>query len=379
MSIFNPPTVPKHHGTLFHILANFQAESEDLIICSTSARRVVEVSWPISRNRARIFPGGIREFLRSRGLHWPCFCVFLADDNKSVLCRIIEVAEGQFEACCSESISGINCGFFINLNLKYESATRVSDYDGLPTLASMKAPCKETLLATFFLPGLKDDTFGGHFEGYFGEHCTWFPGVEQLSSLPQVKRKASGLLDMNREEFFRAPAPPIPQAPVPHRPQARSYPYNPLAGRTYLWSPSPPPSTNMSTKSTSALGLPTGASFRRPAFPSSTSSTPRSHPSAFGSMAGIRRFSDPNWGRTSASASASGAGSSSGSCSLNVSAFKPTTKERELLGRLEKGEGLVPYERDQVLARCVDCGETFLKSAYDNHKQAQCKIIVLSD
>lgn len=90
----------------------------------------------------------IKEWLRTRGLHWPCFCSLTFGGSKST--RIVESLNGRIYAFCNNrsSVCGFRSRFLIfrfldglyllffsvDLSHIYDTALFESEYDHLPTL-----------------------------------------------------------------------------------------------------------------------------------------------------------------------------------------------------------------------------------------------------
>lgn len=161
----------------FNECVAFQEGSTELVVYSPLVRQITTIAWPLHQGK-RIVPTGIKSWLRTRGLHWSCFCP-LVSGKSTLSTRIVGSFEGgEVLVFCNAYPS--NCGFFLNLNTIHHGAALEADYD-LPTLASGRRPPMIELQMTFNLNSVGDAELGPYFEGYCGEHSSDYPDVEQLS------------------------------------------------------------------------------------------------------------------------------------------------------------------------------------------------------
>jgi hypothetical protein len=158
----------------------------------------------------RILPHRIKEWLRNRGLHWPCFCSLTFGGSSSS--RIVEALSGSVCAFCNSYSSG--CGFrstsrfedgyslhcvlniffsqldsnlsnchvrvrvrtsptsmhvptslFFELQLIFSSAT------GAPDMASLRTEFRS----------IESTEHGPYYRGYCGEHESEYQGTTQLA------------------------------------------------------------------------------------------------------------------------------------------------------------------------------------------------------
>ncbi|KDR78506.1 hypothetical protein GALMADRAFT_209000 [Galerina marginata CBS 339.88] len=134
-----------------------QLASTELFVYSPTAGQCTVIAWPTYQRRA-IQPDGIKKWLRSRMLHWSCFCSLITSTSTST--RIVEALNGDIFVFCHEYPSV--CGFSLNLSEVFKTAQLFSEYDHLPTIDAAVAR-------------------GPYFEGYCGEHQLDHPGITQLS------------------------------------------------------------------------------------------------------------------------------------------------------------------------------------------------------
>ncbi|KAF8997021.1 hypothetical protein BDQ17DRAFT_1429369 [Cyathus striatus] len=153
-----------------------QKFSSNLVLWCVLAKQLVTVAYPTYMGN-RIAPANIRQWLRDRLLHWPCFCALAAEDGVSCSCRLVNAMDGNVYAFCQNSPS--TCNFFLDISKIYHSATIESDYANLPT-KSRKSPNTSTLLTTFLLASW-DNQGPPYFKDYCGEHASDFGGAIQSS------------------------------------------------------------------------------------------------------------------------------------------------------------------------------------------------------
>ncbi|KAG6847940.1 hypothetical protein H0H93_004721, partial [Arthromyces matolae] len=327
------------------------------------------------RNGSLILPTGIREYLRTRGVHWPCFCALLLGNGATCSSRIVHSRDtGEVFAFCGRKSSGFDCGFFMNLSKTFHTVTLLSGYNNYPTLASQRAPDMELLACVHRLETATDDEIGEYFEGYLGEHITTFPGVEQLAgeqvshTPPNFKRRglsANTLLALltpdpvaeERREARRRQAldrnympyvPPIvAKSPAATRIRRRQNPL-PLLGV-----PIPAPSL-----SSAPIPAPSLSSVPIPAPPLSSV-----HPSTSTSASSMH---PPTPSSASSEASPTSKGKSK--------ARDPHEGEDDILRRLRSGEGV----RLDDFERCPVCNKIFLRSTFKAH-QGYCIDLTLLD
>ncbi|KAJ7814839.1 hypothetical protein B0H14DRAFT_2603878 [Mycena olivaceomarginata] len=161
-------------------LVEHQKSSTELVVYSRLAEKAVTVSWP-QHNGNKIQPHGLKLYLRARGLFLECFCGFQSDRLHPKSCQIVvsSVTEDIFGFCHHDSP---RCAFKINLTSVYKTCLLKSSYPHLPTLQSGGAPDMETLLVAFNLRRFPRQDIAPHFEGYLGEHTSFYPAeTRQLS------------------------------------------------------------------------------------------------------------------------------------------------------------------------------------------------------
>ncbi|KAF8064388.1 hypothetical protein FPV67DRAFT_1782659 [Lyophyllum atratum] len=264
---------------VFNASIQFQASSKDLVIYSVSAGRVVTIAWPVHSGITRIQPGGIRPWLLSRDLHWPCFCAMLLPPGESCSSKIVESkTTGLFHAYCGGT-QGKNCGFYVNLNEKHDSATLVSEYRELRTAASGKLPPMDTILQAFLLPGMPDTEVGEYFQGFCGEHRSQYPGTQQScldSDARAPRRTPINVITLAEATAVMAQGPYY--AP-PHLMRKPMVVLRPRLASSYVKRRDPPASDAPSAAATrprkrQSLPIPKAARVYSPAAPkASTSST----------------------------------------------------------------------------------------------------------
>ncbi|KAJ7800658.1 hypothetical protein B0H14DRAFT_2616012 [Mycena olivaceomarginata] len=161
-------------------LVEHQKSSTGLVVYSRLAEKAVTVSWP-QHNGNKIQPHGLKLYLRARGLFLECFCGFQSDRLHPKSCQIVvsSVTEDIFGFCHHNSP---RCAFKINLTSIYKTCLLKLSYPHLPTLQSGGAPDMETLLVAFNLRRFPRQDIAPHFEGYLGEHTSFYPAeTRQLS------------------------------------------------------------------------------------------------------------------------------------------------------------------------------------------------------
>ena len=116
--------IPDFLATPYDACNHFQSRSTELVVFSPSVGEYVTIAWYVvsfklpdnlhlfdgrpTHHGRRIFPHGIKEWLRNRGLHWSCFCSLTSGAaNKST--RIVESITGSIFAYCNSPYSV--CGF----------------------------------------------------------------------------------------------------------------------------------------------------------------------------------------------------------------------------------------------------------------------------
>ncbi|KAF9521589.1 hypothetical protein CPB83DRAFT_841147 [Crepidotus variabilis] len=81
----------------------YTSGSTEVIIFSPTVGEFVTIAWPYNSG-VKIGPHRLKYWLRSRGLHWPCFCGMLTDTSTSS--RIIDTLGGDV-AFWDVSIAGV--------------------------------------------------------------------------------------------------------------------------------------------------------------------------------------------------------------------------------------------------------------------------------
>ncbi|KAJ8468565.1 hypothetical protein ONZ45_g17201 [Pleurotus djamor] len=170
--------------SLFLPSVRSQRRSSEIVIFSPELGTVCEIAYPFWRTRTgplRINANGLRDYLRRRNVYWACFCSLIQEDPVS--CRIVEAETTRITyAFCHYDPP--RCGFYMNLDLKYQLAIRESSYDRIATqspggepLAAPAAMAEMVIAHRLLHPA--DSEGPAYFQDYLGTF-----GRLQLSSSP---------------------------------------------------------------------------------------------------------------------------------------------------------------------------------------------------
>ncbi|GLB33508.1 hypothetical protein LshimejAT787_0103920 [Lyophyllum shimeji] len=371
----------------FNECVEFQEASTELVVYSPIVRQIVTIAWPLFQKK-RIVPKGIKAWLRTRGLHWSCFCP-LVSGKSTLSSRIVESLDGEVLIFCNAYPS--NCGFFLNLTSIHHSAALEAEYD-LPTLASGRKPPMKELSMAFNLDTVGDAELGPYFEGYCGEH---YPNVEQLSG-------AEIALDLALNRQNKTPRQFATINPSKNRHQARrlsrptslthrrgGHPYEHVKKQVSIRSLplAPLPKDSPFPFSSSSLCA-TSLSLSDPSRPSTPRGSVSAHAStsrsSISAHASTSRSSIPAHALTSSSSisalprlTLSAFGDRSTTIAHSAPEFTPEDRNegpadwrvqvQDIFGRLSAGQGVCPREWDGLVELCSKCMEVFTPWALKRH------------
>ncbi|KAF8891919.1 hypothetical protein CPB84DRAFT_1748791 [Gymnopilus junonius] len=160
-----------HHGILadpYTDCAFFQCLSSELVIYSPTAGQHVEIAWPTTTEGRPIMPSGIKNWLYSHGLHWPCFCSLTEEDSLSSW--IVKALNGDV--------------FILQFIIKFDVTPKYCH--SLLKLSKPPDHCTLPSMGTIVSNFLHDAAAvrGPYFRGFCREHLIDYPGVIQLAGAP---------------------------------------------------------------------------------------------------------------------------------------------------------------------------------------------------
>ncbi|KAG6819958.1 hypothetical protein H0H93_007038 [Arthromyces matolae] len=366
---------PTDSGHIFTSMVAFQRDSLNLVCFAVVLCRLVTMAWPMS-NGILILPTGVRGFLRTRGVHWACFCALILGEGQTCSSRIVHADSGDVLVFCGRRNAGHDCGFFMNLTKIYKKLTLRAHYDNYPTLgkfhqshlklflivslASGRAPDMEVLVRAHRLESYPDDEIGEYFEGYLGEHVTSFPGVEQLAgeSVRPQRRISAPYLNVITPEEARMILTPE-EARVRRERLYPTFPHRKLSARTMINALTPPgPEVAARRRAAKDLDvIPFVASANNSASAIRVRRKPKPVPAPFPMSLSAPPAPSSSLSAPSASTRPSAPSSQSKG---KGKAPDPFAKEGKLLQRLQSGGGVDPEEFVALFDNCSVCDKVFL-------------------